>query len=49
MGGGQMNSGYNRGQYGYPQMPGKGLFYGNFCLILLHFLGPNNANNTSFA
>lgn len=23
MGGAQMNSGYNRGQYGYPQMPGK--------------------------
>lgn len=49
MGGAQMNSGYNRGQFGYPQMPGKDLFYGNFCLIVLHFLRPNNANNTSFA
>ena len=38
MGGAQMNSGYNRGQFGYPQMPGKELFYHNFCLILLHFL-----------
>ena len=26
MGGAQMNSGYNRGQYGYPQMQGKCLF-----------------------
>lgn len=24
MGGAQMNSGYNRGQYGYPQVPGQG-------------------------
>ena len=39
MGGAQMNSGYNRGQFSYPQMPGKDLFYGNFCLIWLHFEG----------
>ena len=26
MGGAQMNSGYNRGQFGYTQMPGEDLF-----------------------
>lgn len=49
MGGAQMNSGYNRGQFSYPQMPGKHLFYGKFFFILLHFQGWNSANNTSFA
>lgn len=48
MGGAQMNSGYNRGQFSYPQMPGKDLFYDNFCLIWLHFEGQNKAKNRSF-